>query len=84
MHADGLNLPASHLTGVLNDVDKPWEGYAGRESGAPRNKGEPADIWDRGGSPTDDHYRGLTPPISPSQVRRKADGGDKGTEFSRE
>lgn len=74
-----LTRPTHLTTDVFNDVDKPWESFAGRESGAPRSKGERADLWDSGDSPTDDHYRGLTPPISPSQVRRMADGGDKGT-----
>lgn len=73
--------PSKLTTGVFNDADKPWEPFAGRESGAPRNKGEPADLWDSGGSPADDPYRGLTPPISPAQVRggeKKANGEDKG------
>lgn len=73
------HIPSHVATGVFNHVDKPWESFAGRESGGPRSKGEPTDVWDSGGSPTDDPYRGLTPPISPAQVRGKADGkGERG------
>lgn len=68
------HIPSHLATGVFNHVDKPWESFAGRENGGPRSKGEPTDVWDSGGSPTDDPYRGLTPPISPAQVRGKADG----------
>ncbi|CAM9424747.1 unnamed protein product, partial [Ectocarpus fasciculatus] len=56
--------------GVFNEADRPWESFAGRESGAPRSKAGPspasAILWDSGDSPADDHYRGLTPPISPA------------------
>ncbi|CBN76893.1 conserved unknown protein [Ectocarpus siliculosus] len=59
--------------GVFNEADRPWESFAGRESGAPRSKAgaSPASaiLWDSGDSPADDHYRGLTPPISPSPVQ---------------
>lgn len=61
-------------TGVLDDGNKPWESLVEKEGGA-RNKGAPSpassSLWENGGYPADDHYRGLTPPISPSQVRRK-------------
>ncbi|CAN0560519.1 unnamed protein product, partial [Ectocarpus sp. 12 AP-2014] len=44
--------------------------FAGRESGAPRSEAGPSPAsaihWDSADSPADDHYRGLTPPISPS------------------
>jgi len=73
-----LICPIHPAAGVFNDVDKPWESLAGRESGAPRSKGGPnpatTNLWDRGDSPGDDHYRGLTPPISPSQVSSETSG----------
>ena len=72
-----LVQPSILNAGVFNDVDKPWETFAGRENGAPRSRGEPADLWDSNGSPTDDPYRGLTPPISPAQVRKAADWEDR-------
>lgn len=78
LRMDGLTCTTHLPTGVFNDVVKPWESFAGRESSAPRNNGEPTDPWDTAGSPADDHYRGLTPPISPSQVRREAYRGNRG------
>lgn len=65
-------LDPQQQLGIFDDVDKPWESLAEREGGA-RNKGGPSPVtsslWDNGGSPADDHYTGLTPPISPAQVR---------------
>lgn len=53
---------------MFNDVDKPWEGFAGRETGKSRNRSV-ANARDNISSPTrEDRYKGLTPPISPAQV----------------
>ena len=53
---------------MFNGVDKPWEGFAGRETGKSRNRSI-ANARDDVSSPTgEDRYKGLTPPISPAQV----------------
>lgn len=68
---------------MFNDAEKTWEAFPGRESGGSRNMSDsrggggnaaPAvdSLWEDGNSLKDDRYKGLTPPISPAQVRGRA------------
>lgn len=77
-----ISTPCAEIiaTGILHDADKPWETFAGRESGGLRGKGGAAPViaglLDVPDSPREDRYKGLTPPISPAQV-----GMDVGSQY---
>lgn len=59
-------------TGMLNDADKSWEAFGGKEGNETRNKSGAApsttNLWDDASLASEDRYKGLTPPISPAQV----------------
>lgn len=65
---------------MFNDDESSWEAFPEGDTGEPRNKGgsrgsgakavPDADRpWDDARLQNNDRYKGLTPPISPAQVR---------------